>query len=218
MKPRRVRSNAEWLVDLRNEYTRAEALSDLREYLLRAVFLYLDRHREDMSHLSLRDLEHMAEDFAQDALLQIQEKLHTFRGQSKFTTWAYPFVINIAAGELRLHRWREVSMDALVSAQEIPLFAFLGDEHAPSPETMLARNQIIALIRQIIDEELTERQRIALLGVHFHDRPIAKVAERLNTTPNNVYKLVHDARKKLKNALIRRRYSLADILAIFGEH
>jgi RNA polymerase sigma-70 factor (ECF subfamily) len=205
-------------VDLRNEYTRAEALADLREYLLRAVFLYLDRHREDLSHLSLRDLEHMAEDFAQEALLQIQAKLHTFRGRSKFTTWAYPFVINIAAGELRLHRWRDVSMDALVSEQEIPLFAFLSDEHAPSPETMLVRNQIIALIHQIIDEELTERQRIALLGVHFHGRPATEVAERLDTTPNNVYKLVHDARKKLKNALTRRRYSLADILAIFGEH
>jgi RNA polymerase sigma-70 factor (ECF subfamily) len=206
------------LVDLRNQHTRAEALAELREYLLRAVFLYLDRHREDLSHLSLRDLEHMAEDFAQEALLQIQAKLHTFRGRSKFTTWAYPFVINIAAGELRLHRWRDVSMDALVSEQEVPLFAFLSDERAPSPETMLARNQIIALIHQIIDEELTERQRIALLGVHFHGQPVAKVAERLDTTPNNVYKLVHDARKKLKSALMRRRYSLADILAIFGEH
>jgi hypothetical protein len=66
MTPRRVRSNAEWLADLRDEYARDEALADLHEYLLRAVFVYLDRHRGDLTHLSLRELENMAEDFAQD--------------------------------------------------------------------------------------------------------------------------------------------------------
>ena len=85
-------SPAEWLADLCNEETQAEALADLREYLLRAVFLYLDRHREDLTHLDRRELEFLADDFAQEALLQIQAKLDTFRGESKFTTWAYRFV------------------------------------------------------------------------------------------------------------------------------
>jgi RNA polymerase sigma-70 factor (ECF subfamily) len=205
------------LADLCNKERQAQALSDLREYLLRAVFLYLDRHREDLTHLDRRELEHLAEDFAQEALLQIQDKLDTFQGKSKFTTWVYPFVINIAAGELRLHRWRTLSMETLVSEGEVPLFTLLSDQDAPDPETVAARNQILELIRHIIDEELTERQRFALVNVHFRGMPMAQVAQELDSTPNNVYKLIHDARKKLKRGLQRRHYSEADVLAIFGE-
>lgn len=217
MTPRASRSNAEWLADLRSEETQSEALADLREYLLRAVFIYLDRRREDTSHLSLRELEHLAEDFAQDALLQIRAKLHTFRGESKFTTWAYPFVINIAAGELRLHRWRALSMETLVSEQEIPLFAFLSDQEALDPETAVARGQVLDLIHQIINQELTARQRFALVNVHFHAVPMAEVARQLDTNANNVYKLIHDARKKLKRCLHRRYYSQDDVLGIFDD-
>lgn len=217
MASRSLRSNAEWLSDLRNEETQAAALADLREYLLRAVFLYLDRYREDLMRLDRRELEHLAEDFAQDALLQIQDNLDTFQGKSKFTTWAYRFVVNVAAGELRLHRWRTLSIETLVGEQEIPLFTFLSDQEAPDPETVAARNQILAVIRHIIDEELTERQRFALVNVHFRGVPTAEVARQLHSTPNNVYKLVHDARKKLKNGLQQRRYSEADVLSIFGE-
>ncbi len=217
MSPARARSNEEWLADLRDEERRDEALADLREYLLRAVFLYLDRHREDLIHLDRRELEHLAEDFAQEALLQVQANLDTFRGKSKFTTWAYPFVINVAAGELRLHRWRTLSIETLVAEEEVPLFRFLSDREIPDPETAAARNQILELIRRIIDQELTERQRFALVNVHFKGVPMAEVARQLNTTPNNVYKLLHDARKKLKRGLERRRYSQADVLAIFSD-
>jgi RNA polymerase sigma-70 factor (ECF subfamily) len=210
------RSNAEWLADLGNDETQTEALADLREYLLRAVFLYLDQRRKDLAHLDRRELGHLSEDFAQEALLQILAKLDTFRGESKFTTWAYRFVINVAAGELRLHRWRTLSIETLVDEQEIPLFTFLGDQEAPDPETAAARSQILDLIRQIIDEELTERQRFALINVHFRGVPMAEVARQLNSTPNSVYKLVHDARKKLKKGLQSRRFSEADVLATFG--
>ncbi len=211
------RSNAEWLDDLRNQETQAEALADLREYLLRAVFLYLERPHEDLTHLDRRELESLAEDFTQEALLQIQAKLDTFRGESKFTTWAYRFVINIAAADLRLRRWRTLSMDTLVGENETPLFTFLSDQEAWDPETALVRNQIITLLRQIIDTELTERQRYALVRVHFNNVPMAQVAQELGSTPNNIYKLIHDARQKLRDGLRKRYYSEADILAIFGE-
>jgi RNA polymerase sigma-70 factor (ECF subfamily) len=212
------RSNEKWLADLRNEETQATALADLRQYLLRAVFLYLDRHRADLTHLEQRELEHLAEDFAQDALLQILTRLDTFRGDSKFTTWAYRFAINVAAGELRLHRWRTLSIETLVSEQEeVPLFTFLSDQEAPDPETVTARNQILDLIHQIISEDLTERQRFALVNVHLRGIPVAEVARHLDSTPNNVYKLIHDARKKLKRGLQQRHYSEADVLAIFGK-
>ena len=216
MNPGAIRSNAEWLADLCNEETQAEALADLREYLLRAVFLYLERHREDLSHLDRRELEFLADDFAQEALLQIQAKLDTFRGESKFTTWAYRFVINIAAGELRLHRWRTVSIETLLGHQDIPLFTFLSDQRVPDPETAVERNQILDLMRRIIDEDLTDRQRAALVSVQFQGVPVAEVARQLNSTPNNVYKLIHDARKKLKKGLQQHHYSEADVLAIFS--
>ncbi len=217
MPPTMSRSNAEWLSDLRNEETLTEALADLREYLLRAVFLYLERHHEDLTHLDRRELESLAEDFTQEALLQIQAKLDTFRGESKFTTWAYRFVINIAAADLRLRRWRTLSIDTLVGESETPLFTFLSDQEASDPETALVRNQIITLLRQIMDTELTERQRHALVRVHFNNVPMAQVAQELGSTPNNVYKLIHDARRKLRDGLRRHYYSEADILAIFGE-
>jgi RNA polymerase sigma-70 factor (ECF subfamily) len=217
MKPRVPRSNEEWLADLRDKEKQVEALADLREYLLRAVYLYLDRRREDLDHLDRRELEHMAEDFAQEALLQIQASLDTFRGESKFTTWAYPFVINIAAGELRLRRWRALSVEALVGEQDVPLLSFLGDEGAPDPETAAVRHQVLDLIGQIIDQDLTERQRFVLVSVHFKGMPMAEVARELNTTPNNVYKIIHDARKKLKKGLYRHYYSQEDVLAIFSD-
>ena len=217
MTSRILRSNEEWLADLRNEELQAEALADLRQYLLRTVFLYLDRHRGDLAHFDQRELEHLAEDFAQEALLQILARLDTFRGESKFTTWAYRFVINIAAGELRLHRWRTLSIETLLSEQEIPLLTFLSDQEAQDPETVAARNQILNLIIQIINEDLTDRQRFALIKVHIQGIPMVEVARQLNSTSNNVYKLVHDARKKLKKGLQQRHYSEADILAIFGE-
>jgi RNA polymerase sigma-70 factor (ECF subfamily) len=217
VKPGMPRTNAEWLADLRNKDAQAEALADLRQYLLRAVALYIERHHEDLAFPDTSAAEHMAEDFAQEALLQIQANLDTFRGESKFTTWAYRFVINIAATELRLARWRTVSLESLVGEAEIPLFTFLSDQGSPDPETIAARNQIIALIRKIIAEELTERQRFALVNVYFNGAPMAEVARQLGTTPNNVYKLIHEARKKLKNGLRRRYYSEGDVLAIFGE-
>jgi RNA polymerase sigma-70 factor (ECF subfamily) len=211
------RTNAEWLADLHNEETQAEALADLRQYLLRAVALYIERHHEDLTYLDTSASEHLAEDFAQEALLQIQANLDTFRGESKFTTWAYRFVINIAATELRLARWRTLSLESVVGEGEIPLFTFLSDQGAPDPETVAARNQIIALIRQIISEELTERQRFALVNVHLNGVPMAEVARQLGTTPNNIYKLIHEARKKLKKGLRKRYYSEGDVLAIFSE-
>lgn len=218
MNRERPRTNEEWLADLGTQETRAEALADLREYLLRAVYVYLDRYREDVSDLGRSELEQMAEDFAQDALLQVLDKLETFRGESKFTTWAYRFVINEAVAELRLHRWRTVSMEAVVGeGEEISLLGFLSDLEARDPERAVARTEILVLMQRIIDEDLTRRQRVALVSIKLRGVPVVEVAERLDTTPNSIYKLIYDARRKLKEGLERRHYSEADVLAIFGE-
>jgi RNA polymerase sigma-70 factor (ECF subfamily) len=72
-------------------------------------------------------------------------------------------------------------------------------------------------LRQIIDSELTERQRLALMAVYFDNRSITEVAEVMEMSPNALYKLLHDARKKIKQQLQRQRYSAGDILALFEE-
>lgn len=211
------RTNAEWLSDLVNKEKQAEALADLERYLLRVVALYVERHHEDLTFLDTSTSEHLAEDFAQEAIVQILANLDTFRGESKFTTWAYRFVINIAATELRLAHWRTIPLESVIGEGEESLLTFLSDQGTPDPETVVARNQIIAVIREIIDKELSERQRIALISVHFNTVPMAEVARQLETTPNNVYKLVHEARKKIKSGLRQRYYGESDILAIFGK-
>lgn len=215
------RTNEEWLADLANDAagaaTQAEALTDLREYLMRAVLVYLERHHEDLIDLAWSELEQMAEDFSQEALLQIQARLDTFRGESRFTTWAYRFVINVAASELRLSRWRTLSVETRPEEYEAPFVTFIGGQEPPDPETAAARNQVIELIGHIVDEELTDRQRFALVNVHFRGAPMEEVARQLESTPNNVYKLLYDARKKIRDGLRRRHYSESDVLAVFGE-
>src|SRR5512137_2092695 len=129
------RTNAEWLADLRSGQRQAEALADLRQYLVRAAALYIERQHEDLTFLDASASQHLAEDLAQEALLQIQANLDTFRGESKFTTWAYRFVINMAATELRLSRWRNVSLESVIGENEEPLLAFLSDPSARDPET-----------------------------------------------------------------------------------
>ena len=214
----RPRTNEEWLADLGTHETRAEALADLREYLLKAVYVYLDRYREDLYDLSRSELEQMAEDFAQEALLQVLNNLETFRGESKFTTWAYRFVINEAAAELRLHRWQTLSTEALIGeGEEVSLLSFLSDVEAPDPERTVARTEILVVMQRVIEEDLTRRQRIALVSIKMRGVPVVEVAERLDATPNTIYKLVYDARRKLREGLERRHYSQADVLAIFSE-
>lgn len=212
------RNNAEWLHALRSQgATQEEALQDLRDYLLRAALVYLSRHRSDLAHFHREELQHLAEDWAQEALLAVMDKLHTFRGQSKFTTWTYRIVINLAASGLRRRRWRALSLDALPEEEELPLLSMIGDTRAQDPERAAQQKEIWAIIQRIVDEELTDRQRTALTALLFHGMPMDEVAKRLGTNKNNVYKIMHDARKKLKKRLIEHDLSEEYILAIFSQ-
>jgi len=177
--------------------------------------VYLRDGRSELAHLSTDNLYEMAEDYAQSALLKVRDNLDKFRGDAKFTTWAYRFVINEAAADLRKKHYREFSWDD-ISAGETAVFATILSATATSdPDLKTEREELIQFLLQIIEVELNERQRIAVIEVHFQGRSMQEVAEILETTPNTIYKMLHDSRKKIKAKLLAQHYSAGDILGLF---
>ncbi len=210
------RSNEHWLQELQSSgEEQLEALDTLRDYLLRAILVYLHKHRGDLANWSSGDIHQFAEDMSQDALLAIRQKLDTFRGDSKFTTWAYRFAINITAGELRRSRYRDLSLEGVQEQESLLLAEVFRDTQNAGPEIATERQAFIDLLSRIIREELTERQRLAILAVHFHERSMQEVAEKMGINRNALYKLLHDARKRIKAQLQERYISSGDVLALF---
>jgi len=212
------RTNAEWLNALQQPgEAQDEAFQTLREYLRRAVFVYLRDRRPELSRVPLGDLHEMAEDFAQDALLAIRRNLDSFRGDARFTTWAYRFVINEAATELRRRNYRNMSLDMMLEEGTAVIQSLATSPLPSDPSQAAARKQFIEQLLDIIDEDLNERQKTAVLGVHFQSLSMQEVAEILETSPNTVYKMLHDARKKIKARLTALHLGKGDILALFDD-
>lgn len=213
------RTNDEWLHDLtQSGPVQEEALADLRDYLLRVVLVYLSKNRSDLSRLSGGEIRQMAEDLAQDALLSIQDNLESFRGDARFTTWAYRFVINRAISVLRRRRRTAFSYEELWENQSAVLMDLLQEERTADPQQMVEQQRLILLLRRVIDEHLTDLQRTAVVAVYFEGRSMAETAARLEMKPNALYKLLHDARKRIKRQLQLRHLSAGDILALFEEN
>jgi RNA polymerase sigma-70 factor (ECF subfamily) len=214
------RSNEQWIWALseRSSEAQGEALHDLHDFLLRAVLTYLAAQRSELNGWSQSDVRGLAEDLAQDALLEITRSLKSFRGEAKFTTWAYRFVINRAVSELRRQRYRNVSLDQLRDEQGSSLFqAVITDRDKLEPEQLADQRYYLNLIRDIIESELNERQRIAFLAVYWQGRSMDEVAATLGLTRNALYKLLYDARQRLKARLLARHLSENDILSAFED-
>ncbi len=209
------RTNEEWLHDLRARGPEQQAaINDLRDYLLRAVLYFFSQNPGDLYHLAREEIEQVAEDLAQDALLTVLNHLDEFRGESKFTTWAYRSAINMSLVEARRQRWKNVSLDQLLSNTEVPDFQF-EDENSTDPELAARQQEIWNVLREVIDQELTPRQREILNALAFEDVPMDLVTERFHTNRNAVYKMLHDARSKLKKSLEERGFAVGDILDAF---
>lgn len=211
-------TNQEWLSALGGESGEAqsEVLQELFDYLLRAVLVYLSMRRDELADWSPGNVHGLAEDLAQDALLEIRHSLDTFKGDSKFTTWAYRFVINRAASELRRQRYRNVSLDQLQDEQPAVFQSMLAEmEEGAEIETIADRRRYLALLRKIIGEELSDNQRAAIIGVHWQGLSMDEAAAALGLTRNALYKLMHDARKRIKARLRAYHLTESDILAAF---
>lgn len=188
---------------------REAAARELHGLLVRAALAYLARQGYSLEAFGADDPEALAEDFAQEALATILRGLHTFRGESRFTTWAYRIVINLIADEFRRRAWRRRPLPA--EHEALPLRIDPADDPIAAAE----RDEVWALIARVIQEELTPRQRQVLVGRFFQDKPLVVLAEELGTSKDNVYKLLHDARKRLKQALLAHGLSEAEALAAF---
>ncbi len=196
------RDNDTWLSELRDGHpNQANAIKDLIKYLKRGVVAYL-RSRSDLNYLAETELQQMSQDFTQEALLKIRANLDNFQGKSKFTTWAAKIAANHTISELRRARWRDYSLDAMTdSGTSLQEILTLPSNQGVNPARESERRQIWQTIDDVITNQLTERQRQALVAVKVENVPIAQVARMLNTNANNIYKLLHDARLKLKRSL-----------------
>lgn len=202
------RSNQAWLDDLRANDP--EAIQDLRAALLRGL-------RAVLSTRVQTDLDTVTEDFVQEALLKILSSLDSFRGESRFLTWAQKIAVHVALSELRRKRWRDVSLQTFTETPEGEEYTpLLLTDPAPSPEVQAARQDLLRSVEKLIFEELTDRQRNALLSILQDGIPLHEVAERLDTNPNALYKLLHDARQRLKQRLEEKAdFSPQEALALF---
>ncbi len=148
------------------------------------------------------------DDFTQEALVQILRKLDTFRGESRFTTWAMAIAIRVAFTALRKRRYRDRSIDEL--EQGVISASSKDPRHVIDPQRALIRKDIFGALHHAVDHSLTERQRAVILG-ELDGVPTAVLAESLGTNRNALYKLHHDARKKLLHTLTELGFTESDI-------
>lgn len=216
------RTNDEWIAELSEDAdptVQAVAIEDLRARLQRSIYYYLSNERSDMSQVGTADLAQMAQDFAQDAVLRILKNLHTFRGDSLFTTWATKIAARVALSELRRARYKDFSLENITADGEIMLNTTTPSatmQRAIAPERATERQDISQIITRAFDDVLTDRQRIALEAVSLQGVPMDVVAEQMGTNRNALYKLLHDARKKLKTHLEQQGLSMDYIMNLFA--
>jgi RNA polymerase sigma-70 factor, ECF subfamily len=202
----RERTNEQWLTELRGPNPDA-ALTDLYDLLVRGLRAAFGGYGGGV--------EANFGDFAQKALIKITGNLDSFRGESRFTTWAQKIAMNVALTELKRRRWRDVSLQDLFAQREA---ADRGPADTQrTPEQLAFQNMVLGELRRMVDEELTDRQREAVVAVLLEGMPVSEVAKRMGTNQNALYKLLHDARRKLKRQLETAGLSPQEVLAAFEE-
>ena len=190
-----------WLDALRSSGpARDRAVESLHDLLLRAARFEVGRRRAALSHVRGEELDDVATQAADDALVAVLAKLDDFRGASRFTTWAYKFAILEAGVRVRRRAWqeREVVLDSDSWTRLAPATA--------GPEEGAERAELLRAISDCVGGELTEHQRRVLVALAVDGVPIDVLAERLGSNRNALYKTLHDARRRLRAALAERGF------------
>ena len=214
-----TRTNEEWLHDLRaSGVVQEAAIAELRNLLLRTVLFFFSRNLGDFGGLTRDEIMQRAEDCAQDALVAVMNHLSDFRGDSKFSTWAYKFAINIGLMTTRRERWKDVSLDQLSYSDDDTLSEWMMRDKSPglAPDLSAMQGEVGEIIREVIERDLTDKQRTVLIMMVFNEVPMDEVVQRLDTNRNAIYKLLHDARRKLKSGLQARGFEVGETLALFS--
>ena len=192
-----------WVTRLsRQGVERDPAAAELHGLLLRAARFEIYRRRAAFAHLDGADLDDLAWQAADDALMSILRRLGDFRGDSRFTTWACKFAIVEAGVKVRRHAWR--GREILLTPESWPAVA----DTAPGPHEHAEARDLLWALREEVGR-LTARQREVFVAVTLNEVPIDVLAERLNTTRGALYKTLHDARRKLRTALAARELDIA---------
>jgi RNA polymerase sigma-70 factor (ECF subfamily) len=186
----------EWLSSLRDAgAVREAAIARLHALLLRAARFEVSRRRPTLPHLRGNELDEIALEAADDALMSVLARLDDFRGASRFTTWVYKFALLEAAVKLRRRAWQ---------GREVPLEPEAWTSFSSAglaPEEQAEQSELLSKVQSAIDEVLTAHQRRVLVALALNGVPIDVLAERLNTTRGALYKTLHDARRKLRKHL-----------------
>jgi len=206
------RSNSEWLEHLGSDGDeKEEALTDLRAVIVRGLPYALS------SWLSPADpqFDDLIEEVAQETLLRVLTHMHTFEGRSQFTTWVQKIAVRLAITELRRKRWQDTSLDGLLEVEGTTIGTRLMVDPSPSPELITEQSEMMEQIQRLIKEELTEKQSKAMIAIRVHGMPIEEVAKRMDMTRNALYKLLHDARIRLKKRMEEEGLTPEDVLSSF---
>jgi RNA polymerase sigma-70 factor, ECF subfamily len=185
-----------WLHELRADGgTRDDAVARLHALLLRAARFEVARRRPTLPHLRGDELDDIATEAADDALMSVLRRLDDFRGASRFTTWVYKFALLEAAVKLRKRAWqgREVPLEP----ETWSLFSSAG----LAPDMEAEQSELLATLQRAIGEVLTPHQRRVLIALAVNGVPIDVLADRLDTNRGALYKTLHDARRKLRRHL-----------------
>jgi RNA polymerase sigma-70 factor, ECF subfamily len=209
-----TRTNEAWLSDLRSEgEIYSAALEDLRSIIHKGLPYALSHWLSP----SQPQFESLVDEVTQETLLRVLDQLDTFEGRSQFTTWVHKIAVRIALTELRRKRWRDSSLDELTENEDTPPPPGLMADLQASPETTAERADMLEHVRRVIDEELTDRQREALILLGIQDMPMDEAARKLKTNRNALYKLLHDARLRLRTRLAAEGISAHEVLELFEQ-
>jgi RNA polymerase sigma-70 factor (ECF subfamily) len=180
------RTNEDWLRSLGGMGADEAAVAELREVLRRGLRRALAGRADDG----------FVEDMTQEGVLKVLGGLATFRGDSRFATWAITVAVRVAYTELRRARWKDVSLNQLV--EDAPARLPVAPPAGGSSED--ARQEVLAVMHRVVESGLTDRQRQALVA-ELRGMPQAEIAAQMGLTRNALYKLTHDARQSLKRGL-----------------
>ncbi len=197
----KLRSDADWVADIGSAGDQRDAaLGELRQVLMGGL------RRAFQSAAGA-----LLEDCTQDALVRISTQFHTFRGDSRFVTWALSIATRCVLTEMRRARWKDVSLDQMAAAGEL-----LPDPTpAGSADTGQDRTRLMKIMHDAIATELTGRQREVILA-ELGGAPVDEIAARLGTNRNALYKLVYDARVRLRGAILRAGWEATYVRSLIG--